>query len=115
MKATRSCSRRDDAGIPVESPSQVLEIGPPLSDPMLQGGDMTTALPEVMCPSRPEPRSGRRNRLNSQLDLNLPAPRAGARGPAIPPAGSRARAQWWFRQMRQIVAEGRDFDAAGVF
>lgn len=53
------------------------------------------------------------------MDLNLPAPRttprAGLRSPSVPPAGSRARAQWWFRQMRQIVAEGRDFDAAGVF
>lgn len=115
MKAIRSCSRRDDAETPAEGHSQVPRIGPPLSDPLPQAWDMTTALPEVICPSRPEPRSRRRSRLSPQLDLNLQAPRAATRGPAIPPAGSRARAQWWFRQMRQIVAEGRDFDAAGVF
>lgn len=115
MKATRSCSRRDDAETPAKGHSQVPRIGPPLSDPLPQAWDMTTDLPEMLCLNRPETRSGRRNRLNSQLDLNLPSTRSGGRGPAIPPAGSRARAQWWFRQMRQIVAEGRDFDAAGVF
>lgn len=56
----------------------------------------------------------------SQMDFALPMskganPKGPNRPPSIPPAGSRARAQWWFTQMRQIVAEGRDFDAAGVF
>ncbi|MCW5557879.1 MAG: hypothetical protein KIT22_08615 [Verrucomicrobiae bacterium] len=80
---------------------------------------MTTVPPEAMCPSRPKRRSGRRSASDPQMDLNLPAsrtaPRTSLRGPSIPPAGSRARAQWWFLQMRQIVAEGRDFDATGVF
>lgn len=61
----------------------------------------------------------------SQMDFALPLSKGPIpkgpiskgpnRPPSIPPAGSRARAQWWFTQMRQIVAEGRDFDAAGVF
>lgn len=64
----------------------------------------------------------RSGRGGSQLDLGLvvppPAPSAPRRPQvrtAVPPAGNRSRAQWWFRQMRQIVAEGRDFDAPGVF
>ena len=62
--------------------------------------------------------SPRRQRgCDSQLDFALPAPSP------IPPRRferparpcSRERAQWWFRQMRQVVEEGRTVDVAGVF
>ena len=48
-------------------------------------------------PSRPTPPSARRPRPDNARTCR------------------RERAQWWFTQMRQIVAEGRDFNAAGVF
>lgn len=54
-------------------------------------------------------------RRTAQMDFGLSESKRFLRNPSVPPAGSRARAQWWFSQMRQIVAEGRDFDAAGVF
>lgn len=70
--------------------------------------EATSATP---CPRR----RGSARRNISQLDLGIPVSSGPARRRIGPPPGSRARAQWWFCQMRQIVAEGRDFDAAGVY
>ncbi|MBL9175697.1 MAG: hypothetical protein JNL10_19295 [Verrucomicrobiales bacterium] len=67
--------------------------------------------PTTPCPRR----RGSALRNTSQLDLGIPVAAGPARRRPLPPPGSRARAQWWFCQMRQIVAEGRDFDAAGVY
>ncbi len=59
-----------------------------------------------------------RPRRPAQLDFALPASPARVRR-ANTPAGarpcSRKRADWWFDQMRRLVAEGREMDAPGVF
>ena len=78
---------------------------------------------ELPAPSNATEPAPLRRRKPHQLDFTLasrPAP------PSAPVARPRPRnngarqcrrdqAQWWFAQMRQIVAEGRDFNAAGVF
>jgi len=104
-----------------------------MSNPATQDGVMKNELPAAV-PATPSVRFVRSRACTplrtSQMDFALPMskgpiskghiskgpiPKSPNRPPSIPPAGSRARAQWWFTQMRQIVAEGRDFDAAGVF
>lgn len=87
-----------------------------MSDPVAQDGGMNSESPSnpPALTSRCHPgRRARSGRQTSQLDFTLPL--EASRGASIPPVGQRARAQWWFTQMRQIVADGRDFDAAGVF
>jgi hypothetical protein len=94
-----------------------------MSNLATQDGVMKNELPAAV-PATPSVRFVRSRACTSlrtsQMDFALPMskgpiPKGPNRPPSIPPAGSRARAQWWFTQMRQIVAEGRDFDAAGVF
>lgn len=86
-----------------------------MSDRGAQDDVMKNALPSEVPPVAFPHARNCPARSTAQMDFGLLEARRSARTPAVPPAGSRARAQWWFSQMRQIVAEGRDFDAAGVF
>lgn len=59
-----------------------------------------------------------RPRRPTQLDLVLPVSPMPARRtkPGSPERlCPRRKANWWFDQMRQLVAEGREMDAPGVF
>lgn len=74
-------------------------------------------------PDSPRPRR-RGNRGVCGRDLELPlswSPPNVERSPVRRPVRSagapcpRERAQWWFAQMRRVVASGEDFHATGVF
>lgn len=56
-----------------------------------------------------------RRRRAAQLDFALPAPPPAPRRERPVRPCSRARAQWWFDQMRRLIDEGRSVDAPGVF
>ncbi|HRI12965.1 MAG TPA: hypothetical protein PLX89_08170 [Verrucomicrobiota bacterium] len=54
----------------------------------------------------------------TQLDFALPVTSTVVRRVSIRSSGRpcpRKKADWWFSQMRQLVAEGRELDAPGVF
>ncbi|MFO1457884.1 MAG: hypothetical protein U1G08_00645 [Verrucomicrobiota bacterium] len=112
MKANRSCLRRGFAGSP--NLNEFSPVGPPLSDPIPEDRPMNDAPADVTSTTPCPRRRGSALRNTSQLDLGIAVSPGPVRRRTGPPPGSRARAQWWFCQMRQIVAEGRDFDAAGV-
>lgn len=93
---------------------QVNPVGPRMSERSGQDVGMKNEAP---LDSSARNASPSRRRCDSQLDFVLPTPvptppRRFER-PARP--CSRERAQWWFRQMRQVVDEGRTVDVAGVF
>ena len=69
-----------------------------MSDPMRQPARMKT---DERAPQR------------QQLNFALPAPPPVA--PRQPRPCTRARADWWLRQMRRVVDEGLDYRAPGVF
>ena len=52
---------------------------------------------------------------NEQLELGINGTRSQMNGAAYPLAqGRRARADWWFTQMRNIVSRAMDWEAAGT-
>jgi len=57
----------------------------------------------------------RRLRRDAQLDFALPVPPPVPRRERPVRPCSRARAQWWFDQMRRLIDEGRSVDTPGVF
>jgi len=66
----------------------------------------------------PISRRALRPRRPAQLDFALPASPAPIRRSKPATVGGpcpRKRADWWFDQMRQLVAEGRELEAPGVF
>jgi hypothetical protein len=93
------------------------EVGPPVSTPLDETEGMKSELGFVI-PTAPAARRALRPRRPAQLNFALPASPAPVRRPQ--PVVSRRpcprkQADWWFNQMRQLVAEGRELDAPGVF
>ena len=86
-------------------------------------GDVDVVKNELPLPElnpQPPARATRPGRRAAQLAFalpSLPAPMPTRRPTRkkFPPGCTRDRAQWWFAQMRRVVAEGQDFDAPGVF
>lgn len=90
-------------------------VGPRMSERPNQDVAMkndTASVPSVRLSS-----STHRRGCASQLDFGLSAPVPGVTRRSERPARpcSRERAQWWFRQMHQVIDEGRIVDVAGVF
>lgn len=73
-------------------------IGQPMSDPILKARAMKRELPEA----------------EQQLALILPLPTTAIRRKRLVRPCTRARARWWFDEMRRVVDQGLDFRATGV-
>lgn len=55
------------------------------------------------------------NMNNEQLELGINGNKSRMNGPTYPATRSRrARADWWFAQMRNIVSRAMDWEAAGT-
>lgn len=69
-----------------------------------------------MSEALPNPRGMKRelNEAEQQLALVLPLPATSMRPKRAARPCTRARARWWFDEMRRIVDEGLDFRATGV-
>ena len=100
-----------------------LSLGQRVSDPLWQGGGMSTLLPcsaeselvrdlvnQEADPGRTgqatETKRSRRAECGSQLDFAMPTPPAPARRRMVVRPCSRERAAWWFAQMRRAVDGG---------
>lgn len=99
-----------------------LRVGPPMSRPGCETAGMRIDLTPVSTETAPSAPAGSwrsiRPRRPAQLDFALPAGPAPVRRVKAPAGArpcSRKRADWWFDQMRRLVAEGREMDAPGVF
>lgn len=106
MKSVAESSRPEERSYPV---------GPRMSERSSQDVAMKNESASALS-VRPVS-SHRRRGCASQLDFALPAPApTGVRRSERPARPcSRERAQWWFRQMHQVIDEGRTVDVAGVF
>lgn len=59
-------------------------------------------------------KNDRLNMNNEQLELGINGNKSPMNGPTYPGAQSRrARAHWWFAQMRNIVSSAMDWETAG--